>query len=78
MVPELVSFAVEHAESVGIDFQLDSGRRFALQRIYRGLLSSMAAALLESDNEAEIRSRIDAYSSYHLAGMKAFLEGDRA
>lgn len=78
MVPELVSLAVEHAESVGIDFQLDSGRRFALQRIYRGLLSSMAAALLESDNEAGIRSRIDAYSSYHLAGMKAFLEGDRA
>ena len=77
MVPELVSLAVEHAATIGIDFQLDAARRFALQRIYRGLLATMAAALLESEEEAEIRSRIEAYSSYHLAGMKAFLEGDR-
>lgn len=75
MVPELAGLAVEHAASVGIDFELDAARRFSLERIYRGLLGTMAAALLASDVEAEIRAMIEAFSSYHLAGMKAFLEG---
>ncbi len=78
MVADLIGLAVEHASTVGIDFELDTVRRFALRRIYRGLLGAMAAALLESDDGAVIRSMIDAFSSYHLAGMKAFLEGDRA
>lgn len=78
MVIELIGLAVEHASSVGIDFALDAPRRFALQRIYRGLLAAMAAALLASEDEAAIRRMIEAFSSYHLAGMKAFLEGDHA
>jgi AcrR family transcriptional regulator len=76
MVAELVALAVEHASSIGAPFELDDARRFALDRIYRGLLATMASALLASTDEVVIRASIEAYSRYHLAGMKAFLEGD--
>jgi AcrR family transcriptional regulator len=77
MVHELVRLAVEHASSVGARLDDTKAERFALERIYRGLVDTMTAILEQYQDDASIRAAVEQFSTYHLAGMKAFIEKER-
>ena len=56
--------------------EVDESRaaRFTLERIYRHFVSAMTEILAQHEDEASIRQAVAQFSTYHLAGMKAFLE----
>jgi AcrR family transcriptional regulator len=74
MVHELVKLATAYARSVDAEVDESRAGRFALERIYRQLIDAMTAILEQHEDEASIRDAVDCFSTYHLAGMKAFFE----
>ena len=49
--------------------------RFLLQRIYRAFLATLAAILQAYTSEPAVRAAVTRFTSYHLAGLGAFLGG---
>jgi AcrR family transcriptional regulator len=76
-VERLVKLAVAHARSVGAAPAVTRSLRFALTRIYGSFVATMAAALAELEDEADIRAVVAHVTDYHLAGLKALFEGAR-
>jgi hypothetical protein len=50
--------------------------RFALSEIYRNLIAAAARALERFDDPIESAAAVEAYSRYHLAGLKALFEAE--
>jgi AcrR family transcriptional regulator len=67
-VDDLITLALEHFGDPGAP-----PVRFALREIYRNLVRTMVAALEHYERDASIRAAVEAYTRYHLAGLKALL-----
>jgi AcrR family transcriptional regulator len=74
LVDLLVEGALDHARSLGRTPRPSAAASFALRQIYRNFLSSMAAALSLDGDAEELRAAVESYTTYHLAGLSAFLE----
>ena len=78
MVERLVTLALGWAASVEPSLEVTQSARVALARIYRNLLETVSAILESTEDEAAIRDAVVSFSTYHLAGMKAFFRACRA
>jgi AcrR family transcriptional regulator len=76
MVQELVKLALAYARTVRPAYRPTPAARFALERVYRGLVDTMTSILEAHEDERAIRAAAAEFSTYHLAGMKAFFERD--
>src|SRR5262245_3714946 len=74
-VEDLVRLAVAHFETVGQGVELSRSMRFDLVEIYRAFVVVLVHILQRFETEASIRPAIEAYTRYHLSGLKAFFEG---
>jgi len=78
VVGSLMRLATAHAASLGQPVRLTRAQRFALEQIYGGFIRAMAQILEQHEDEAAIRSAVEAYTSYHLAGLRGFFAGNGA
>lgn len=74
VVADLVALAILHARSVSPGFEATQAERLVLDRIYRGLVETVVTILRRYSSADAIRSAVDRFSAYHLAGLKALLE----
>lgn len=70
-VRSLVKLAVGHFRARDPSLRIDDAARRVLERIYRNLVVAMVDILAAFEDEARIRQAVEAYSRYHLAGLKA-------
>lgn len=75
MVDELCRLALGWARSVRPAWSPAAADRFVLERIYRAFVSTLADILQAYRTEAAIRRAVARFTSYHLAGLQAFVEG---
>jgi AcrR family transcriptional regulator len=75
-VEDLVRLAVAHFQSVDPIIELGRTLRFDLTQIYRAFVSVLVSILERFETEASIREAVEAYTRYHLAGLKSFFEGE--
>ena len=75
-VSDLVRLAIAHFESVDSGIELGRTLRFDLTEIYRAFVRVLVAILDRFETEAAIRHAVEAYTRYHLAGLKSFFEGE--
>ncbi|MGN6111111.1 MAG: TetR/AcrR family transcriptional regulator [Kofleriaceae bacterium] len=74
LVQSLTELATKYfARSYG-GSKLSASRRRALVRVYRAFLASLCAILREEPTEQALREATDHFTTYHLAGLKAFFE----
>lgn len=73
-----LSELVERAEAYGRSLEpartLGPEHRLVLSRIYAGLLDTVAAVLQAHESRAAVDADVLRFTTYHLAGMKAFIE----
>jgi hypothetical protein len=67
---------VAHFQSVDPIIELGRTLRFDLTQIYRAFVSVLVSILERFETEASIREAVEAYTRYHLAGLKSFFEGE--
>jgi AcrR family transcriptional regulator len=67
---ELVRAAVTHAREMR---RLSESVRFAIERVYAGFLDTMVEALAKFDDPARLRAAVEAFTAYHLAGLRTLL-----
>jgi AcrR family transcriptional regulator len=67
---QLVAAALRHAKE-----RKKQGEpiRFALRRIYAGFLDTMVEALATFEEPARLRAAVEAFTAYHLAGLRRLL-----
>jgi AcrR family transcriptional regulator len=75
-VQELVRLALTYARTIRPGYRPTPAARFALERVYRGFVGTMTSVLEAHEDERAIRAAVAQFSTYHLAGMKAFFERD--
>jgi AcrR family transcriptional regulator len=75
-VEDLVRLAVAHFEALDPGLELSRVMRFDLTEIYRAFVRVLVSILERFESEAAIRPAVEAYTRYHLAGLKSFFEGD--
>jgi AcrR family transcriptional regulator len=73
-VAELVSWALEYAESAYPALRPTPELGFVLTRVYQNFLSSIAAALLRFRDEKRVRRVIFQLTSHHQGGLKRLFE----
>ena len=69
----LVRMASRYGERAWPGVRLTAGRRRVLLRLYRAFLASLASILDEESSERAVREATVALTTYHLAGLRAFL-----
>ncbi len=69
LVRFLEKLAVAQLRKLDPSYLADPGSRIVLRIAYENMVRAMAAILERSEDEAEIRSAVNAYSRYHLAGL---------
>lgn len=74
MAHELVVLATAYARSVHREVDESRAARSALERIYRHFVDAMTEILEQNEEAAAIREAVAHFSTYHLAGMKAFFD----
>jgi len=74
-VADLVRLAIAHFETTAPRVALTRSMRFDLVEIYRAFVVVLVRILERFETEASIRPAIEAYTRYHLSGLKAFFEG---
>ncbi|MGZ3419774.1 MAG: TetR/AcrR family transcriptional regulator [Polyangiales bacterium] len=67
---ELIRAAVTHAREMR---KLSEPVRFAIGRIYAGFLDTLVEALATFDDPARLRAAVEAFTAYHLAGLRTLL-----
>jgi AcrR family transcriptional regulator len=75
MVADLCKLAIAWARSVRPAWAPTATDRFLLQRIYRAFLATLADILVTCTSDAAVRAAVTRFTSYHLAGLGAFLGG---
>lgn len=73
---ELVRLAIAYVREARPSVKLSDPTRFALRRIYDGLIVTTARILAEYEDEARIREAVASYLRYHLAGLRELLAGE--
>lgn len=68
----LIQWAIAHFEALDPKLEMTKVKKFALEKIYRNYVLAWVECLEAFDGEREIRQAIEAFSRYHLAGLKAF------
>ena len=68
---ELVRQALAWAASIRAPAP-SAAAHFALEQIYRNFVEALARILARYQREASIREAVEALSTYHLAGLRAF------
>jgi AcrR family transcriptional regulator len=78
LVQSLTTLATKYfARSYG-GAKLSASRRRALVRVYRAFLATMCTILREEPTEPALREATEHFTTYHLAGLKAFFEAASA
>jgi AcrR family transcriptional regulator len=72
VVSELVALAVDHAASLTPPRRVTPTMRFALDRIYEGLVTTSVMILVEYRSEEAVREAVADFGRYHLAGLSSF------
>lgn len=72
MVHALAKLAVAHFRHLDPEIVVTDAMRFDLLLFYRAFVAAMVAILARFEDPAAIRAAVDAYTRYHLAGLKAF------
>jgi AcrR family transcriptional regulator len=67
---ELVAAALTHARETK---KLKEPELFAVKRIYAGFLDTMVEALATYEDTLRLRAAVEAFTSYHLAGLRELL-----
>lgn len=75
IVRELVKTATAHGRSIRPGFEPSATARFVLEEIYRNFVGALVRILERYEKEAPIREAVERLSTYHLAGLQAFLVG---
>jgi AcrR family transcriptional regulator len=73
-VQRLTKLAVAYAARTYPKAKLTAAKRRTLVRVYRAFLTTMAAILREESTERALREATAQFSTYHLAGLRAFFE----
>ena len=66
--------AIAHFAALEPGLELTRVLRFDLTEIYRAFVRVLVAILVRFETEASIRPAVEAYTRYHLAGLKSFFE----
>jgi hypothetical protein len=74
LVQRLTKLAVAYAARTYPKAKMAAARRRALVRVYRAYLTTMAAILREEPTEQALREATAQFSTYHLAGLRAFFD----
>lgn len=74
LVQSLTRLAGEYFGRIHPGSKLTAPQRRALVRVYRAWLASMTAILREESSERALREATAHFTTYHLAGLKAFFE----
>ena len=74
LVQRLTKLAVAYAVRTYPEAKMTAARRRALVRVYRAYLATMAAILREEPTERALREATAQFSTYHLAGLRAFFD----
>ncbi len=74
LVQSLTRLAADYFTRAYSGSKLNAMQRRAVVRVYRAFLASMAAILREESSERALRAATAHYTTYHLAGLKAFFE----
>ena len=72
---DLVEWAFAYVRKTWPEIRVDAGLRFAVDRIYRAFLASLAAAFVEHDDPAKIRAVVGYLGAHHRGGLKALFRG---
>lgn len=70
----LERLAIAHFRARHPQRALSQPERLALRLVYRNLLAAVVAILSDTEDPEKIREAVDAYSRYHLAGLKHLFE----
>lgn len=73
IVDELVVAAVEHFRPASGQAGLSPRLRWGLRQIYRNYVRTLVRILARFERPDEIREATEAYTRYHLAGLRALL-----
>lgn len=74
LVQSLTKLAVEYVARTYPKAKLSASKRRALVRIYRGFLGTLSSILRDEPTERALREATAHFTTYHLAGLKAFFE----
>jgi AcrR family transcriptional regulator len=77
-VDDLVRLAIAHFAALDPSLEVSWMMRWSLSEIYRAFVRVLVRILERFETEPAIRQAVDAYTRYHLAGLKSFFAGDRA
>jgi AcrR family transcriptional regulator len=75
-VDDLVRLAVAHFMALDPITELSRSMRFDLIEMYRAFVRVLVRILESFESESAIREAVEAYTRYHLAGLKSFFEGE--
>lgn len=74
LVESLTRLAADYMARAYPKARLTASRRRALVRVYRAFVGSIASILREEKSERALREATAHYTTFHLAGLKAFFE----
>jgi AcrR family transcriptional regulator len=74
LVQGLTRLAADYMARAYPKARLTAPRRRALVRVYRAFVQSIASILREEKSERALREATAQYTTFHLAGLKAFFE----
>jgi AcrR family transcriptional regulator len=77
LVTNLTKLALGYASRAYPSAKITASRRRALARIYRAFMVSIASILANEKSDRALREAIAHHSTYHLAGLRAFIEAAR-
>jgi AcrR family transcriptional regulator len=77
-VDRLVSLSVEQLRAGAPGVRIDATTRFVLRRIFEGTRATLAAILVEHEDERTMREAIETFWTYQLAGLRALSKRVRA
>ncbi|HEY9766406.1 MAG TPA: helix-turn-helix domain-containing protein [Chroococcales cyanobacterium] len=72
LIALLIEWAIAHFKALDPALEMTEVKNFALERIYRNYVLAWVEILEAFEGEREIRQAIEAFSRYHLSGLKAF------
>lgn len=71
-VTMMVGLAIQYAKSVNPAFVLAGEKIFGLRLIYQSFVRNIIEILAEYEDIDKIRTVLDGYTGYHLAGLKTY------
>ncbi len=74
MIQRLVKLAIAHFRGLRPGLRVSRTMRFELEQIYRNLVRAVVRIFEQFEDGCQIEEAVEAYSRYHLAGLKGLFQ----